>query len=288
MPTGLAEGLGEEKMRDILTFVMTEPLSPAPIQRKGAPPPRSRAEVAAVMKDASQADASKPLRILLVAGPKDHGPSEHDYPDWQKRWTTLLGLAENVTAAQASEWPTAAQWNDAEVAVFYSANPAWTTQRGGELDAFLSRGGGLVFIHWAVNGREEAEALAQRIGLAGRQGIRYRHGPVELTIRDTNHPITRGFGGGVEFLDETYWNMPGDESRLHLLADAVEEDKPRPQLWTLQEGKGRVFVSIPGHYSWTFDDPLFRILILRGICWTAGEADVDRLSSLATIGARVR
>ena len=35
------------------------------------------------------------------------------------------------------------------------------------------------------------------------------------------------------------------------------------------------FVSILGHYSWTFDDPLFRLLLLRGIAWSAGE-DADR------------
>ena len=41
-----------------------------------------------------------------------------------------------------------------------------------------------------------------------------------------------------------------------------------------------------GHYTWTFDDPLFRLLVLRGICWTARD-HVDRLSPLATLGARV-
>ena len=35
-------------------------------------------------------------------------------------------------------------------------------------------------------------------------------------------------------------------------------------IWTLEPAGGRVFVSIPGHYSWTFDDPLFRTLLLRG------------------------
>jgi type 1 glutamine amidotransferase len=47
-----------------------------------------------------------------------------------------------------------------------------------------------------------------------------------------------------------------------------------------------VFVSILGHYTWTFDDPLFRALLLRGIAWTAGEP-ADRLIDLATIGARI-
>ena len=41
-----------------------------------------------------------------------------------------------------------------------------------------------------------------------------------------------------------------------------------------------------GHYSWTFDDPLFRILLLRGIAWTTQE-EVDRFNDLVTPGARM-
>jgi type 1 glutamine amidotransferase len=47
-----------------------------------------------------------------------------------------------------------------------------------------------------------------------------------------------------------------------------------------------VFVSIPGHYTWTFDDPLFRLLLLRGMAWSAREP-VDRLAELSTVGARI-
>jgi type 1 glutamine amidotransferase len=56
--------------------------------------------------------------------------------------------------------------------------------------------------------------------------------------------------------------------------------------WTLEPHGGRVFVSIPGHFSWTFDDPLFRILMLRGIAW-AGKDSVDRFNDLVLPGARV-
>jgi type 1 glutamine amidotransferase len=52
--------------------------------------------------------------------------------------------------------------------------------------------------------------------------------------------------------------------------------------------KGRVFGCIPGHYTWTFDDPFFRLLVLRGICWSARQDDVDRLSELSLVGARVQ
>ena len=68
-------------------------------------------------------------------------------------------------------------------------------------------------------------------------------------------------------------------------------DPATGRLWTIEHGtpehaKGRVFVSILGHYTWTFDDPLFRVLILRGICWSAKQP-IDHLSELATIGARM-
>jgi putative heme-binding domain-containing protein len=291
MPKGLPEGLGKEKVRDILTFLLTEPLAPAPPGREGAPPPRSYAEVDAVLNSASPTTrpgtSLKPLNIVLVSGPKDHGPGEHDYPLFQQRWSTLMSLAPNVTVSQAENWPTPEQWARANVVVFYSDNPAWKADKAAEVDAFLKRGGGLVYIHYAVDGHDAPEALAERIGLVWRGGAsKFRHGPLELTVRDTHHPITRGFAN-VKFYDESYWQLSGDPSRINVLADGVEEGSPRPLLWTIDKSPGRVFVSIPGHFTWTFDDPLYRILLLRGIAWTAGES-VDRLTDLATIGARVQ
>ena len=48
-----------------------------------------------------------------------------------------------------------------------------------------------------------------------------------------------------------------------------------------------MFVCIPGHFTWTFDDPLFRVLLLRGMAWAAGEP-VDRFQPLVFPGARIR
>jgi type 1 glutamine amidotransferase len=115
--------------------------------------------------------------------------------------------------------------------------------------------------------------------------MRYRHGALRLDFNNTTHPVTRGFLEN-HFVDESYWGMIGDPKNVDLLATSAEEGANWPQVWTFERGKGRVFVSIPGHYSWTFDDPLFRVLLLRGMCWTAREP-ADRLSGLSTIGARV-
>ena len=65
--------------------------------------------------------------------------------------------------------------------------------------------------------------------------------------------------------------MIGNTNRVEVLAAAEVDGQERPLVWTFEKGKGRVFASIPGHYTWTFDDPLFRILALRGVAWAADE-----------------
>ena len=101
----------------------------------------------------------------------------------------------------------------------------------------------------------------------------------------SKHPITRGLDK-LRLVDESYWNLVGNSGSIDLIATGVEDGQPRPLLWTRQAGKGRVFVSIPGHFTWTFDDPLFRLILLRGMAWTAGES-VDRFNELTTLGARI-
>jgi putative heme-binding domain-containing protein len=287
MPEGLPRRLGEERMRDLMTFLLSEPPH-MPLEARERPPtPRKRSEVEAVLAGAPVPPRkTRPLHLLLVAGKKDHGPGEHDYPAWQKVWAELLSGAERTRVSTAWEWPSADQLHSADVLVFYQ-HGTWTPERARAIDAHLERGGGLVYLHWAVDGSPDAPGFAQRIGLASRGGqIRYRHGPVDLGFETgPRHPIARGFDK-VHFHDETYWGLTGDTRRIRLLASSVEDGQARPQFWTLEPSKGRVFVSILGHYSWTFDDPLFRILILRGIAWTAKEP-VDRFNDLAIPGARI-
>ena len=117
------------------------------------------------------------------------------------------------------------------------------------------------------------EELAQRIGLASDSvKTKYLHTPIDLKIvAPSNHPIIRGLPREIHFLDEPYWPMFGDTNRIEVVAAADMDGEARPLVWTFRKGKSRVFASIPGHYDWTFDDPLFRILALRGVAWAAGE-----------------
>src|SRR5262249_32425322 len=158
------------------------------------------------------------------------------------------------------------EFQKADVMVFYQHGD-WTSQRGADIDAFLDRGGGLVYVHWAVDGQKDAPGFAKRIGLAaGQPGIKFPHGPLELAF--AQHSIARNFEK-LQLEDESYWMLQGDLPAGRVIATAVEEKEPRPLFWTTEPSKGRVFVSIPGHYSWTFDDPLFRVVLLRGLAWAA-------------------
>jgi type 1 glutamine amidotransferase len=56
--------------------------------------------------------------------------------------------------------------------------------------------------------------------------------------------------------------------------------------WAHPHGRGRVFGCVPGHYTWTFDDPYFRLLLLRGMAWAAGGSPY-RFDPLVLRGARV-
>ncbi|WP_442481863.1 ThuA domain-containing protein [Aeoliella sp. SH292] len=265
-----------------------EPSYRMPTYADGPPPAaRSRAQVEKLLTGADETDDSaKSLRVLLVAGPKDHGKGEHDYPAWQEVWSRLLGKAPNTEVKTAWMFPTAEEAEQADVMVFYQKG-TWNAERAALIDKFLSRGGGLVIIHWAVNGEDRAVELAERIGLASKAGaVGYRHGPLDIDFSaGREHPITRNFER-LNLHDESYWRLRGDASKIGLLGTSEEEGEATPQFWTYEKNGGRAFVSIPAHFMWTFDDPAFRLLLLRGIAWSGGR-NVDRFNDLVWLDARV-
>lgn len=284
------------------------------------PPPRDIEEVRAALAQAPKPPAGelRPLKIVLAANRKDHGPHEHDYPRWMERWNVLLGGKEagsgpvnlygpaadlsqgppagaaNVKVETARDWPSAEQFARADlVVVFIGTGGFWNEARLRDTKALLDRGGGFVAVHSTVIAEQPtAKPLAESIGLAWESGYTlFRHGPIDLKITAPEHPICRGLPLQIHFEDETYWPLVGDASRIHLIATADEKAKdsdqvrPEPMFWTLTVGKGRVYSCVLGHYTWTLDDPYFRILLLRGMAWAAGESPY-RFDPLVLCGAR--
>lgn len=270
---------------------ITKPASYAEnIQGHKIPPARSRAEAEkalAAVPALSDEVKKLPFKIVLCASPKDAGhnqPGFHDYPVWRERWTKILATVPGVTTESADRWPSDEQIKSADVIVFFHDNPAWEKSKAADLDAVLARGGGLVFLHWAINAYRDPDPLVERLGRIWGKGAKFRHGGVTLNF--AKHPITAGFPDSAQFEDETYWNLTGDAAGAVTLASGAEDGAPQPQVWAAERGKGRVFCCIPGHFTWTHDDPLYRILVFRGLSWAA-RRPLSRLDSAVFTGARL-
>jgi len=257
------------------------------------PPTRSRAEVQAVLSKAPKPEGPlRPLNIVLVAGPKDHGPAQHDYPQWQRDWQPLLSKLPNVTVTTAWKWPSKEQLASANLLVCYFKSP-WTAEQVNDVKALHARGGGFVTIHWAIApDTDQSFDLHQQITGLDYHSAGYRHGALDVKFHNTTHPLLLGFPPTLHLADESYFPTLGDRSKVTLLGTSDEhltKDDPAltpvPRVWTYEppRGKGRTFVSIPGHFMWSFDDPLFRLLLLRGMAWSAGESPY-RFDQIATQG----
>ncbi len=259
----------------------------------------------AVAATARPESPNAPLNIVLLAAKKDHGPAGnglHDYPLWQKRWALLLdgeaaSDAEQVNLARPPEktsdcrdgipraevttawqWPSEEQFQPADVIVAYCYLD-WTDERLAQVRRYLEGGGGLVLIHSATwTQPEPSRKVAGVIGVGGFQT--YRHGAVQLAVAAPKHPICKGLPKSIALADdETYWPPTPLMDNVTVLATSVEDkgsrgNTPRaaqPMLWCHTLGKGRVFGCVPGHKAQTFDNPVFRKLLLRGMAWAGGR-----------------
>jgi type 1 glutamine amidotransferase len=201
--------------------------------------------------------------------------------------------AAGVRVATADQWPSPEQWQTADAIVAF-CYLAWTPERIAQLGAYLDRGGGLAIVHSATWTRPQPSAeVAAVLGVGGFQ--RWRHGAVALETARPEHPICLGLPRVLPLVDESYWppTPSADAARVQILAASQEADgpgqaaaSPQPMFWTYERGRGRVFACVLGHYSWTFDDPYFRLWLLRGIAWSARE-NPYRLDDLALRSAAV-
>lgn len=117
------------------------------------------------------------------------------------------------------------------------------------------------------NGKEVRVASGEGDG----SGHRYV-GPFTITIRDSEHPITKGMPKEwLHVRDELYDNMRGPIENVTVLATAFSKGTKahEPMIWTVSYGKGRVFHTPMGHDANAMRCWGFAGTLTRGTEWAA-------------------
>jgi len=259
------------------------------------PVQRDPSEIRRIVGPQGDRAPSRDLNIVWVWGiDKFHAKETHEYAWVMDRYVNvLLPQVPRVTVAPSMYFPKKEQWEKADLVVFY----LWPRDEDwdyGLIDAYQKRGGGLIFIHMALM-QGSGEELSKRTGLAwDRRADGTKWGilpmPVTLTGAAAKSPIFERFPATFEFADEFYWDLKGNPADVTTLVSSpagpaiankalsgppkIEDldGKQWPVMWTKEVGRGRVFVSGVGHNYFTFNDPCFRIILLRAMAWTMNES----------------
>ncbi|MDJ0319024.1 ThuA domain-containing protein [Pseudarthrobacter sp. PS3-L1] len=109
----------------------------------------------------------------------------------------------------------------------------------------------------------------------GEQSDNYVPHMITMLPAAAAHPITAGIQD-FELTSEQYWILA--DSYVDVLATTTQKvrdadpwhrEVTSPALWTRLWGKGRIFVSTPGHRIDILDNPNVRTIIERGMLWAS-------------------
>ena len=95
------------------------------------------------------------------------------------------------------------------------------------------------------------------------------HVAYRIHVADPNHPITRGLKD-YDFLDETYCRTSVDPN-VHALLTTDERLSDKTVGWTKTYSNAKVFYIQAGHDHNAYQNPHYRMLVVRAIRWTAWQ-----------------
>jgi len=253
--------------------------------------------------------SNAPYKALIITGQNNHScdastPILKEILDNSELFATDIAKSPAKGKDMSDFTPV---FNDYDVVVLDYTGDAWPEETQEAFLAYVKAGGGVVVYHAASNAFPEWKEFNKVIGLGGwgdrneKDGpyVRWRdgeivrdmtpgrggsHGPQHafvVTIRETEHPITKGLPETwLHAQDELYSELRGPAENLTVLATAFADTakggtgEHEPSLMTIQYGQGRVFHTTLGHVMGEGPYPAvecvgFVVTLQRGAEWAA-------------------
>jgi hypothetical protein len=249
--------------------------------------------------------------ILFIAGPKSHGPGQHEHPAGCALLAKHLessGLALKVSVSEG--WPQdPAAVTQADAIVIYGDGMEQHPAKGhlAELRAHYQAGKGLAVLHWALEpgDPELAKILTDAIG--GYFDPDWSVNPIWKMTAPTvgKHPATQGVAP-FDIEEEFYYHIrlrddvipllqalppvstlgdDGPRSANPAVRKALADKVPQTLAWVVANpNQSRGFGFTGGHFHSNWANAEFRQLVLNSLVWIAG-AEVPAQGVISQVAA---